>query len=87
MPDQKEAVRRAYDEMGEVYAAERASEIGLLDELTDRISGEARILDAGCGQGEPVTAYLSGQFDVVGVDFSRGQLHLARKTAPEAALV
>lgn len=86
MLDQRKAVRRAYDEMAEVYAADRSTETNRLDAFIDRLSGESRILDAGCGQGEPVATRLSRQFEVVGMDFSREQLRLAQANAPSIAL-
>ena len=90
MNDQRNAVRRAYDEMAETYAAERADdppETELLDDLGARLDRGARVLDAGCGQGTPIASRLAGRFDVTGLDFSRAQLALAARAVPDAAFV
>jgi SAM-dependent methyltransferase len=50
--------------------------------LTDR----SWVLDLGCGGGKPA-AWLSQRCQVVGVDIARGQLELARHTAPPAAFM
>lgn len=90
MAELRRAVRDGYDGLADVYAAHRSSDPdarGLLQEVTGRLTGGARILDAGCGQGAPVASSLAPTFDVVGVDFSREQLRLARGNAPGATLV
>ncbi|UPV75077.1 class I SAM-dependent methyltransferase [Halorussus limi] len=86
----RDAVRRAYDEMAETYAAERSQggrgvEIlaGFLDTLPER----PRVLDAGCGQGTPVLRRLADAGDPVGLDFSGEQLRLASENVPDAPLV
>lgn len=87
---ERDDVRRAYDDLADAYAAERAegdrgTEIleGFLDSLRD----PARVLDAGCGGGTPVLARLSASTTAVGVDLSRGQLLLAAENAADARLV
>ena len=90
MNDQRDDVRRAYDELAETYAAERStdgSEIELLDELLARLDRGARVLDAGCGQGDPIAKRLAGTVGVVGLDFSRSQLALASAAVPAADFV
>ena len=90
MSDQRDAVRRAYDEMAETYADQRADdppELDLLGDLTARLDDGARVLDAGCGQGTPVAARLAERFDVTGLDFSRAQLALAARAVPDAGFV
>jgi ubiquinone/menaquinone biosynthesis C-methylase UbiE len=85
---ERDAVRRAYDELAETYAAERSPDRPVeLDRLVEALPGEARVLDAGCGQGTPVLAALSGSVETVGLDFSGEQLRLAAENAPDAALV
>lgn len=85
-----DAVRRGYDEVAETYADRRSAgdrETALLEWVLDPHSAEARVLDAGCGQGTPVLRRLAGTADAVGVDFSGEQLRLAAGNAPGAALV
>ena len=89
---ERDAVRRAYDELAETYAAERASDADApaaarLDRLAERLPADARVLDAGCGQGTPALAALTRGTRAVGLDFSGEQLRLAAGAAPDAALV
>lgn len=44
-----------------------------------------KVLDLGCGAGEPIAAYFLEQgFNLTGIDFARTMLDLARKRFPEA---
>lgn len=86
----KDAVRRAYDGLVETYAADRSEDgpdVAILEEGLETLPPSATVLDAGCGGGRPVLSRLCAETDAVGLDFSRGQLHLAAETAPGAALV
>jgi cyclopropane fatty-acyl-phospholipid synthase-like methyltransferase len=58
-----------------------------LGELAGRLPDSARVLELGCGAGEPCTRRLSERFRVTGVDVSQEQLRLAQANAPTAALV
>jgi ubiquinone/menaquinone biosynthesis C-methylase UbiE len=84
----KDTVRRGYDELVDDYAAQRtedSDDVDVLASFLDALSTDARLLDAGCGQGTPVLASLA---DVagVGLDISRGQLTRAAENAPAASL-
>lgn len=88
--DDRAAVREGYDRLGEAYLSRRPTDgedVAFLDHFTERLDDGARVLDAGCGPGEPVTRLLAERFDVVGVDFSREQLRLARRRVPDAEFV
>lgn len=66
---EKDAVRRA-------YAGRRtATPPGV--QLLDSLPAESRVLDAGCGSGQPALSRLSESTTAIGVDFSREQLLLA----------
>lgn len=83
-------IRHAYDEVAEAYASVRSEggqDMEILAEFLEPLSSEARILDAGCGQGRPVLRRLDKAATAVGLDFSRRQLQLARENVPGAALV
>jgi ubiquinone/menaquinone biosynthesis C-methylase UbiE len=83
----KEIVKASYNKIADRYLDERtrdSEDIHLLDELINRLPSGAKILDAGCGAGIPVTQILSRYFDVVGVDFSEVQIERARKNVPQA---
>jgi ubiquinone/menaquinone biosynthesis C-methylase UbiE len=88
--DEKRAVVRADDELAEEYAARRSPDPGapdLLARLLAAVDPGERVLDAGCGQGTPVLAALTGTARAVGLDVSREQLGLAADAVPGAALV
>ncbi|MFB6299739.1 MAG: class I SAM-dependent methyltransferase [Halobacteriales archaeon] len=91
MEDQHERVRRGYDMIAEVYRTSRADELpdsGIVEEFIDTLPDGARVLDAGCGAGEPVTVTLHERgLDPVGLDISREQVRLARRTVPTGAVV
>lgn len=81
-------VRRAYDELAATYAAQRSTEeegTAVLEAFLDGFEPD-RVLDAGCGQGEPVLRRLAADVESVGVDLSREMLRLAADAAPGAAL-
>ncbi|WP_254544446.1 class I SAM-dependent methyltransferase [Halomarina pelagica] len=86
----KDAVRRGYDELADVHAAQRTENdrgMEILAGVLDSLSAGTHVLDAGCGQGTPVLSELSTSATATGVDFSRGQLRLAAENAPCASLV
>ena len=79
----KEIVRAGYDQAAESYLAARPSDggdVALLADLRARVPDGSPVLDAGCGAGMPVTdALVSMGLRAVGLDFSPGQLTLARR--------
>lgn len=88
--DFKQMVREGYNRIAARYLAERGREgedVRLLDEFTRRLPDGARLLDAGCGAGEPVTRLLAGRFDVTGVDIAEAQIELARQLVPSAHFI
>ena len=62
------------------YMAETKGDprLRLLDLLQKRLSVGSRVVDLGCGAGEPCTRLLAERHIVVGVEISRSQLRLAR---------
>ena len=90
MVERRAAVRDAYDAIAEGYDACRDDdppELSLLEDLVDPLPADARVLDAGCGSGDPAAAALADRVRVTGLDFSRRQLELAAERAPGASLV
>ncbi|TKX66509.1 MULTISPECIES: class I SAM-dependent methyltransferase [Halorubrum] len=91
----RNAVRRAWDEVAETYAARRdpdGSDAALIDDLLDSLGddaagtgGDPLVLDVGCGDGARTLANLPP--GSVGLDLSRRGLDLARETVPDARLV
>lgn len=83
-------VRAGYDAIGDRYHAwshADPSRIEYVERLRDRLPAGSRVLELGCGPGDPATRLLAERHRVVGVELSRGQLDLARAHAPGAALV
>jgi ubiquinone/menaquinone biosynthesis C-methylase UbiE len=87
MSDQKDAVRKGYDEMAAVYDAERADDTehdGLV-QLRESLPPEPRLLDLGCGAGKgPLQQFPDA--NAAGLDISTEQLQLA-KNRTDAGLV
>ncbi|WP_135820660.1 class I SAM-dependent methyltransferase [Halostella litorea] len=85
----RRAVREGYDELAEAYAAQRSEDetlgTSLVEDLLADLPPDARLLDAGCGGGEPVLTRAGDR--AVGIDFSGKQLDLASAAAPAAPLV
>ena len=84
----RDAVRRAWDEVSETYARQRdptGSDADLLADLVDLVGADATVLDVGCGDGARTLANLPD--GSVGLDVSRRGLELARETVPGARLL
>ena len=79
-------LRDIYDHFAETYEASRglfdmSDILGPFFARLDRPSG--RLLDLGCGAGEPFPRFfLDHGWEVVGVDFSKKMLELAARYAP-----
>jgi SAM-dependent methyltransferase len=88
--DFKKIVRAGYDAIAGQYLTSRtrdSEDVHLLGELIQRLPAGARVLDAGCGAGIPITRILSETFAVTGVDFSDSQIELARRNVPKATFL
>ncbi len=86
----KKIVRAGYNRIGSSYTASRTADsedVRLLNLLAERLPKRAKVLDAGCGSGRPVTRYLARFFQVTGVDFAMGQIRTARTNLPDATFV
>ena len=80
-------VEQGYDKIAEKYHSSRAKfkhrrELAAFMRL---LPEKARILDAGCGAGVPISKTLAARgFRVTGIDISRKMLELARRHVPSA---
>ncbi|TMI33134.1 class I SAM-dependent methyltransferase [Candidatus Bathyarchaeota archaeon] len=86
----REMVKEGYNKIATQYRALRArdsEDVRLLQQLVERLPKGARVLDAGCGSGIPVTRILARYFDVIGVDISEKQIQLARKSVPKEKFI
>jgi len=85
--DFKKTVKEGYNAIANRYLAERgrdSADVRLLEDFMKRLPVRARVLDAGCGAGIPITQMLSERFQVTGVDFSEAQIELAKQNVPNA---
>ncbi len=88
--DFKKTVREGYNSIADRYLAERtrdSQDVRLLDDFIERLPADAKVLDAGCGAGVPISLILSEKFEVTGIDFSEAQIELAEKNVPRANFV
>ena len=88
--DFKQTVKQGYNAIANRYLAQRtrdSEDVRLLDDLIERLPANAKVLDAGCGAGIPISQMLSEHFDVTGVDFSEAQIELAKQHVPRANFI
>lgn len=88
--DFKKTVKEGYNAIADKYLAERtrdSEDVRLLSEFIERLPAHAKVLDAGCGAGIPISQILSERCHVTGVDFSESQVELAKKNVPNAAFL
>lgn len=90
--DITESVAAGYDQVAERYASwadaiysperERVTHL-----LLDHLPAASRVLELGCGNGEPTARILSQRLDLICVDNSGEQLDRAREAAPNATFI
>ena len=92
----KQDVIRFYDQEASQYHAQYTDDLMdqefypansiRLDLIIDRMKemGAKRVLDVGCGTGQPTLRMLSEGFDVVGFDFSPNMIEGAKKALEDA---
>lgn len=88
--DPSDVVRHGYDRVGEAYHAWShlsPVRLGYVQRVLDRLPAGRRVVDLGCGSGEPATRLLAARHRVLGVDLSPVQLAVARLATPSASFV
>jgi ubiquinone/menaquinone biosynthesis C-methylase UbiE len=84
----KEAVRRAYDQIACLFGSAEQGEGKhgtWVAAMLRQLEPGSAVLDLGCGSGVPVSRALADAgYAVTGVDFSEGQIGLARSLVPAA---
>ena len=79
--------REIYDRNAARFDAERSKRLHervWLDRFTDGLPAGGRILDLGCGAGEPIAAhFIDAGYRVTGFDFSQEMIRIARTRWPE----
>jgi SAM-dependent methyltransferase len=62
--------------------------LGYVDQVLEGLPAEAKVLDLGCGTGNPVAKYIVEKgFRLTAVDQSEKMLEIARKVVPEAEFI
>ena len=87
-----DAVPRSYDAIADDWHQARRDsqfrERPWIERLMRPFPASSRVLDLGCGGGEPISKFLvTSGYDVVGVDASERLLEHARASVPEATFV
>lgn len=76
-----------YDRQAQTFDTRRGRDLfeeGWLQRFADLLPSGGRVLDLGCGAGQPIAAWLIGQgFAVTGMDFSANMLDIIRTRWPE----
>ena len=88
--DYKETVKAGYNQIADQYLAQRTADsedVRLLNDFIDLLSPDAKVLDAGCGAGIPISKMLEEHFDLTGVDFSEAQIELAQRNVPDGKFI
>jgi cyclopropane fatty-acyl-phospholipid synthase-like methyltransferase len=87
-------VPNAYDLIAEQWHANKREAVYVervlryVDRVLEGLPAGARVLDLGCGTGEPIAKYIVERgFRVTGVDESEQMLKFARQTVPDAELI
>lgn len=87
----KNKVYQSYDKMFKWFDEARSRELlekPYLDLAISYLKPKAKILDLGCGMGEPIGKYFIDQgFDLTGVDGSAELINLAHIRFPEAKFI
>ena len=85
--DYKETVKSGYNKIANRYLTERnqdGANVQLIHDFIELLAPKSKVLDAGCGAGIPIAKMLAEKFDLIGVDFSKTQVELAKKNVPNA---
>jgi cyclopropane fatty-acyl-phospholipid synthase-like methyltransferase len=62
--------------------------LGYVDQVLDDLPPGAKVLDLGCGTGEPIAKHIVRRgFRVIGIDQSEKMLEIAKRVVPEAEFI
>ena len=89
--DPKQIVEVGYDRVAKDYANLegdiRWPRMRWLRKLLNLLEPCSRVLDIGCGSGDPADVEISKNHNVTGIDISKAQLSMARKNVPEGCFI
>lgn len=87
-------MQNPYDHIAEQWHANTQGQaylervLGYVDRILDGLPSGAKVLDLGCGTGNPIARYIVQRgYDVIGVDESKKMLEIAKEVAPEAKFI
>ena len=87
-------MQNSYDLIAEQWHANKRARgyvehvLRYVDRMLEDLPAGAKVLDLGCGTGEPVAKHIVARgFRLTGVDESEQMLKFARQTVPEAELI
>src|SRR6185503_5256191 len=87
-------MHNSYDHIAEQWHANFRGQayvdrvLSYVDKVLEGLPPGARVLDLGCGTGNPIAKHIVQKgFSVVGVDQSRKMLEIARREVPEAEFI
>ena len=86
----RDLIRKSYNQAAVAYAKDRSSwrSNKYLDRFTRELPKGAEVLDLGCGDGIPVTEFLTKKnFLVTGIDISEVQIQRAKRNCPRASFL
>ena len=84
-------VYESYEKIAEWYDKHRSRDLfekPYLDIAISHLKPGAKVLDLGCGMGEPITKYfIDNGFLITGIDGSQKQIDLAKSRFPESVFI
>ncbi len=86
--DKNKIIEDGYNQIAELYHRKRLAKKEINDKYFDELlyyfPETGKLLDLGCGGGQPMTAYFANKgFEVVGVDISPKMIEIAKKQIPQ----
>ncbi len=87
----KDKVYESYEKIADWFDENRSRDLfekPYLDKAMAHLKPDAKILDLGCGMGEPIAGYFIDQgFELTGVDGSQKMIHLAKNRFPDSLFI
>ncbi len=87
-------MQNSYDYIAEQWHSNRRAQayleraLGYVDRTLEGLPAGSKVLDLGCGTGEPIARHLLQKgFRVIGLDQSKPMLEIAKSVVPEAVLI